>query len=249
MSQNGTSDTDIRSGGKRRRILGKIRNEFQIELVVTVVCFLLALGLSTKLIVATTTACLRFALPDVITAVLILKYDPNRWHGIAVAFLFLALGMCRAATVALVAVFAVVFVFMTLGLVPGKLIGTSMATGLIIVYAFLLLIFPSTFAAFVIAKFANLKLYFAHELTDIRRSESESENMDTLDVSASLNLIAIGSAISLSIVVCSSLFIFAMFPNAVAGPEVFLVMFGAFAAPPIWIWLFISSVVPELEDV
>jgi hypothetical protein len=246
MSQH-DNKTEVGSKNKRRRILGKIRNEFQIEIIVTVVCFLLALGLSTKLIVAITTACLRFALPDAITAVLVLKHDPDRWHGIAVALLFLALGMCRAATVALIAVFAVVFVFMTFGLVPGKLIGTSMATGLIIVYGFLLLIFPSTFIAFLIAKFANLKLYFAHELTDARRSESET--MDTLDVSASLNLIAIGSAISLSIVVCSSLFIFALFPNAVAGAEVLLVMLGAFVTPPIWIWLFITTVMPAIEDV
>jgi len=54
--------TEIDNEAKTKNsLLGRLKNEFKIELIVTVFCFLLALGLTTKVVVAITTACLRFA--------------------------------------------------------------------------------------------------------------------------------------------------------------------------------------------
>ena len=249
----------------------RIRNEFQVELFITAVCFLLAFGLTTKLTIAITVACLRFAIPDLITALSVVKHDPDRWHGVAVALLFVAIGMCRTTVVAFVALIGIALFGILFIPAPGPIFGAGLITCLLILYFFLLLIFPSTFAAFLIAKVQNLKLYFAHELTALRRkgleqfepqvveefqqhpdedpeldtNESIEQDTEQLKVSRSLQLIAIGSGISLSIVVCSSLFISALFPNAVLGAEVFVVMIIAFAAPPVWVHVFTKHVTPD----
>ena len=226
----------------KNSLLGRLKNEFKIEFVVTVFCFLLALGLTTKVVVAITAACLRFALPDMFTAALVLRHDPSRRHGIAVALLFLAMGMCRSASVAFFAVLGIAAFSMLFKVVPGPVFLASLSTCILVVYVFLLLIFPSTFIAFLIAKRSKIRLSFAHELTRLRRSGGD---IDELDEQNSIRLIAIGSAISLSMVICSSVFIYALRPNVQAGPEILAIIFATFTAPFVWIWLFTSSVSRE----
>lgn len=227
----------------RSGILKRIRNEFRIEFFVALVFFLLGFGLTAKVIVGVIGACLRFAVPDVITAGLVLRHDPDRGHGIAVALLFLAMGMCRSAVVAFCAVMGFAMIGNLFDLVPGPALLASVITCMIIVYVFLLLIFPSTFLAFLVAKYSDIKLYFSHELTRVRRTGKGDASMQ--NVPNSLYMIAIGSGISLSIVICSTLFVYALFPNVQAGPEVLVVILAIFAAPPIWIKVFTSQVSPK----
>lgn len=223
-------DKSVRSGALQR-----IRNELTIEAVLVVVGFALAFGLTTKIMLAVVVTCMKFAIPDCITAWLVLRHDSDRWHGIAVAFLFAAMGFARASIFAFVILFAGVAVMIMLGgpAGAGQLLTAGFGAGAICAYGFLAIVFPLAFSAAMIAWRTGTKLEFAAGLTKLRRSKSDADRSKVnLEVWPGLKFVGIASGLSLVITM--------ILPLTVMQGELFALIFvlGAFLSPPIWMVTF-----------
>lgn len=237
MDHSGDSKQAIEPVPKKR--LGRIGYEFAFEFVLVVLGFALAFGLTTKVIVAIVVTCLKFAIPDFITGWLVLRRDPDRWHGRALALLFVSMGFVRASVSGFVVLIAGLFVLLMLGgpAAGGDALTAGFGVGFICAYGFLSVVFPITFLAFVIAWVTGKKLDFAAGLTKLRRSKNATAKEIDLSVWKGLKGVGIASAFSLSI----SLIV----PLVWISNLAFLV--AAFVLPVTWMLIF-WSVTAEREQ-
>jgi len=212
----------------------RIRNEIAIEAVLVLVGFLLAFGLTTKIVLAVVVACLRFAIPDFITAWLVLRCDPDRWHGIAVALLFVAMGFARASIFAFVVFGVCICISIPLGGPRGQFVAAGFGAGFLCAYGFLAAVFPFAFTSAFIAWKNSKKLEFAAGLTKLRRSKGTDRSTVSLDVWKGLKFVGIASGLSLMVTL--------IIPLTVIPNIGFFV--AAFIAPFVWIPIFWSITSP-----
>jgi hypothetical protein len=215
----------------KRQILRRIRNEIGLEVGFVILCLVLAIGLSTKIMLAVVITCLKFAIPDFVTAYLVYQNDPDRRHGIALAFLFIAAGFARASLFAFVALIIVMLISVPIFGGPGVMgqaFDIGMETGLKCTIGFLFVVFPLTLVATIISWATNTKLEFASGLTKLRRSPEAKKESINLDVRKSIKALAITSAFSLTVVLISLLTVI----------ESFLLVIGAFCLPLVWMPIF-----------
>jgi len=213
----------------------RIWNEFAIEAVLVLVGFLLAFGLTAKIVLAVVITCLRFAIPDFITACLVIRCDPDRWHGIAVALLFAAIGFARASIFAFVVLVVLLCILIPLGGPPGQFAAVGFGTGFLCAYGFLMAVFPFAFAATLIAWKTDKKLEFAAGLTKLRRSKEADQQPIKLEVWKGLKFVGIASAFSLAVTLIVPLIVI---------PSIAFV-FAAFIAPFVWLPIFWSTTNPQ----
>ena len=241
MESSSKSEND-REESSQSGPLRRIRNELTIEAVLVVVGFALAFGLTTKIMLAVVVTCVKFAIPDCITAWLVLRHDTDRWHGIAVSLLFVAMGFARASIFAFVVLFAGLAVMLMLGgpAGAGKFVTAGFGAGLICAYGFLATVFPLAFCAAFIAWRSRMKLEFASGLTKLRRSNSDAERSKvSLDVWPGLKFVGIASGLSLAITMVLPFFVFknAMFP--------LIYLLAIFLSPFIWMPIFWNITSPQ----
>lgn len=213
-----------------RRTIRRIRNELAIETVLLVIGFGLAFGLTTKVVVAIAFACVKFAFPDWGTAWLVARFDPDRWHGIAVSLLFVAMGFLRASVVAFALLLVLLGILLVSGRPPKGLVAAGFGTGFLCAYGFLATIFPLALGATLISWESNRKLEFASGLTKLRRRAEDDQQEDRLNVGKSLKTIGIASGISLAVSLILPMFYVASL----------IFFFAAFVAPMIWMPIFWS---------
>jgi len=221
----------------------RIWNEFAIEAVLVLVGFLLAFGLTAKIVLAVVITCLRFAIPDFITAWLVLRCDPDRWHGIAVALLFAAIGFARASIFAFAGLIVILCILIPLGGPQGQLAAVGFGTGFLCAYGFLMAVFPFAFAAALIAWKTSKKLEFAAGLTKLRRSRNTDQQAISLDVWKGLKFVGIASAFSLAVILIVPLTVTANLGFANLG-----FLFAAFTAPIVWLPIFWIITSPQNQD-
>ena len=209
--------------------LSRIRNEVAIEIVLVVVGFTLAFGLTTKIVLAITVSCIKFAIPDWITAWMVLRSDPDHWHGKAVALLFVAIGFTKASIFAFIVLFAMLGGTILLGGPGGQLWAAGFGSGFLCAYGFLVVVFPLCLAAAIIAWKTDKKLEFAAGL-----SATSSRAKVDLDVWKG-KLVGISSGLSLTVTLIASL-------TVVHNIIPFLL---AFVSPFIWMPIFWSITVPK----
>ncbi len=227
---------DLESRHRRNKTLGRIRNELAFEIVFLAIGAALAIGLTTKIMLAVVITCLKFAIPHFITGWLILKHDPDPWHGRALALLFVAMGFFRASFFAFSGLIAGVFLMLIVfGRPVGQFANVGFGTGFLCAYGFLAIIFPLALCAACIAWRTGKKLEFAAGLTKLRRNEFAADKEVTLDVWESLKLIGIASGISLSISL--------ILPLTVSRNPIFFV--AAFISPFVWMHVFWSITKPR----
>ena len=234
----------------RRPWLRRLRNEVAFEIAFVVFCFALAIGLQLKIILVVVLTCLKFAIPDFVTAYLVLKHDPSRAHGLGVASLFLANAMTKASLFAFIALFAIVTLIPNNFAVGQNLIGTGLMTGFVCAFAFLASSFPPSMAAVIIARTNRIKLSYASQLTKLRRASSRARKNQKeieLDVGTSINWISVKSALGLTVCLTSLLFLMPPNVNGILN-LVFMVIFAsAFTLPFVWIVFMANSITPEDE--
>ena len=198
--------TDLPLGS---RILRRVRHELMLEIGFVVLCVALAIGLEGKIALGVVLACLKFAIPDWITAYLILRYDHSRAHGAGMALLFVVWGLVRASGFAFIAMLIGAFlfepVFAQLGWRKPAAIG--LGTGVVSAFIFLGAVFPLTLAATFVAFRADMKFSFATGLTRLRRKSESDSNPVVLDIENSVKKIAVASGISLAVCVTALLFL------------------------------------------
>ena len=220
---------------RSQRVFRTIRNELAFEVVFVLICCILAIGLNIKVTIAVVLLCLKFAIPDFVTAYLVFQHDPSRSNGLALAFLFMATGMARACQFALIAL-------LTLGcvVVPflgpigvGNLAAIGMLTGFVCTFVFLACVFPLTFLAYVVSVLSGNKYLFAAGLTKLRRSSTEKKSSIELKPEISIRKLGVASGISLSVCLISSLFLIPFWVNI--GPEILLLVVAVFVSPFFWI--------------
>jgi len=216
----------------------RIRNELAIETVLVIAGFLLAFGLTAKIVLAIVISCLRFAIPDFIAAWLVFRCDPDRWHGIAVAILFVAKGFARASIFAFVVFFICIGVSIPLGGPRGQLVAAGVGTGGLCAYGFLAVIFPLALTAAIIAWTTGKKLEFAAGLTKLRRSKVSDQSTISLDVWKGLKFVGIASGVSLAVTL--------IIPLTVITNIGFFV--AAFIAPFVWIPIFWFATSPQNQN-
>ena len=209
--------------------LSRIRNEVAIEIVLVVVGFTLAFGLTTKIVLAITVSCIKFAIPDWITAWMVLRSDPDHWHGKAVALLFVAIGFTKASIFAFIVLFAMLGGTILLGGPGGQLWAAGFGSGFLCAYGFLVVVFPLCLAAAIIAWKTDKKLEFAAGL-----SATSSRAKVDLDVWKG-KLVGISSGLSLTVTLIASLTVVLNIIPALL----------AFVAPFIWMPIFWSITVPK----
>ena len=234
------------------KVLRRIRNELAIEVVFVVLCFVLAISLNGKVAIAVVVACLKFAIPDFVTAFLVWKHDSSRAHGIGVALLFMATGMARASQFAFAAGLLIACtVIPWLGAMGmGNIGAVGLGVGFVCAYGFLASIFPITFVAAAVSKFSKTKLHFASGLTKLRRIIDNAQNENkrkqvTLDVERSLGVLATASGISLAMCIIGLLFLIPQ--NAMGNAAVPLVLISGAILPFVWIPVFAILVSPASD--
>ena len=215
--------------------LSRIRNELAIEIVLVVVGFALAFGRTTKIVFAITVSCIKFAIPDWITAWMVLRSDPDHWHGKAVALLFVAIGFTKASIFAFIVFFAMIGATILLGGPGGQLWAAGFGSGFLCAYGFLVVVFPLCLAATIIAWKTDKKLEFAAGLTKLRRSADSNRSEVDLDVWKGLKFVGISSGLSLTVTLIIPM-------TVVPGIILFLL---AFVAPFIWMPIFWNITVPK----
>ena len=243
MESSGNFEND-REETSQPGTLRRIRNELSIEAVLVVIGFALAFGLTTKIMLAVVVTCVKFAIPDCITAWLVLRHDTDRWHGIAVSLLFVAMGFARASIFAFVVLFAGLAVMLMLGgpAGAGKFVTAGFGAGLICAYGFLATVFPLAFCAAFIAWRSRMKLEFASGLTKLRRSNSDAERSKVnLDVWPGLKFVGIASALSLTITMVAPLVV-------ARGMLSLFFIVAAFLSPLVWMPIFWSITSPQKTD-
>lgn len=225
-----------------------VRNELAFELAFVVLCFVLAIGLNLKVVLAVVLTCLKFAIPDFVTACLVLKNDSSRAHGVGVAFLFLATGMARASQFAFMALFfsACVVVPFIPGMAWRQLFAVGLGTGFVCAFGFLAFVFPLTFVAVLIAKKANIELWFASELTKLRRSSDAKRAKIKLQIGRSVGILSLVSGISLAVCLVSLLFL--MPQQGIVLDLALILLLGAFVLPIPWIVTMIKIITPPDEE-
>lgn len=230
------------------RILRRLRHELMLEIGFVVVCLILAIGLDGKIALAVVLACLKFAIPDWVTAYLIVRYDPSRGHGMGLAFLFVATGLVRASVFAFIALIigASLFVpvFAQLGWRNPAAVG--LGTGFVCAYGFLATVFPLVLAATLISFFSETKLSFASGLTQLRRRSCENRKTIRLNVETSLNRMGVASGISLAVCIISLLF---LKPLGDRNMAVALVLLASFILPFIWMPIFVFATRPGGSEI
>ncbi len=180
--------------------LGRYRYEFAFELAFLLACSIAVLNWNQQMVLALMVACIRLALPHWVTAFSVWKLDPDRWHGIAVASLFISWGFTRAALLgAVIFVFFVILLSLGGGAARQPWALTGLGTGFVCLFGYLILIFPFSLIAFLIAWRTGTRLDFAIELTRIRRSDGSEENATGVDVAKSIHRVSSASLVSLSI--------------------------------------------------
>jgi hypothetical protein len=189
----------------------RLRSEVLIEVALTAFCLIWALTWTTKLGIAISLLSLRCGLADFVTAMVVLKCDPDRWHGRALAALFIAWGFLRATLAAAIILGVSLIALLALQkAVPGNrmfpFLLTSFGTGLICVMAYLMLIFPFALVAFWISLRTRLRISFAAELTKLRLNGEHPQRTVRLDVLKSVSRMSLASGISLAayFIVCAS---------------------------------------------
>ena len=215
--------------------LSRIRNEVAIEIVLVVVGFTLAFGLTTKIVLAITVSCIKFAIPDWITAWLVLRSDPDHWYGKAVTLLFVAIGFTKASIFAFIVFFAMLGVTILLRGPGGQLWAVGFGSGFLCAYGFLAVVFPLCLAASIIAWKTDKKLEFAAGLTKLRRSAASSRLKVDLDVWKGLKLVGVSSGLSLTVTL--------IVPMTVVHNIIPFLL--AFVSPFIWMPIFWSITVPK----
>ncbi len=232
------------------KVLRRVRNELAIEVVFVVLCFVLAISLNGKVAIAVVVACLKFAIPDFVTAFLVWKHDSSRRHGIALALLFMATGMARASQFAFAAGLLIACTIIPwLGAMGmGNIGAVGLGVGFVCAYGFLASIFPLTFVAAAISYVSKTRLYFASGLTKLRRMNDSMENKSkrdqiTLDVEKSLRVLATASGISLAMCIVGLLFLIPQ--NAIGNAAVPAVMIAGAILPFVWIPVFHTNTRPE----
>lgn len=240
ISSHETGEISTRFGS---RILRRLRHELMLEVGFVVLCLALAIGLEGKIVLAVVLACLKFAIPDWITAYLVLRFDSSRAHGIGVALLFVAAGLVRASIFAfdvlLIGVILFVPVFAQLGWRNPAAVG--LGTGFVCAFGFLATVFPLALAATVVSFFSNTKLSFASGLTQLRRRVDGNGKEIKLDVASSLNRMAVASGISMAVCTISLLF---LKPLGDQNNAVALVMLASFIMPFVWMPIFVLTARP-----
>ena len=232
--------------GSSKQLLRRLKYEFLIETLVAVVCFCLAFGLTFKISIAIVLMCVKFGVPDFVTAYLVVRNDPDRWHGIGVALLFVATGFARSSGFAFTALLICACVLAPIlnGWANPNLLFASLTTAAICAFGFLGLIFPLTFAAWLTSAVCRIRLSFARQLTVLRRSTDDVKPTIVLDIGASLGRISIISGFSVSVLAIGCLFIFAINGNV---PDMATLVFtvSAFLLPFAWIAVFNYTVTPK----
>ncbi|MFK7768258.1 MAG: hypothetical protein AB8B55_13625 [Mariniblastus sp.] len=229
----------------RKTVLRKIRNELAYELIFVVACLALAISFNLKIVLAVVLTCLKFAIPDFVTASLVFRHDPSRAHGAGVGFLFLAMGMLRASLFAFIAMLVACVVIMPVfaGLAGRNQIAIGLGTGFVCAFGFLGSVFPLSFVAVVIARFSSVRLSFASQLTQLRRSSESSRGKIELSVSQSIKRISVASGIGLTVCLIGCLFLFPLEGAVLA--LVLPIMLSAFVMPFIWMVFMALTILPE----
>ena len=229
------------------RVLRRVRNEFMLEIGFVLLCIVLAIGLEAKVALAVVLACLKFAIPDWITAYLVLRYDPGRAHSLGMLLLFVAAGLVRASVFAFVALFAGAFlfepVFAQLGWRNPAAVG--LGAGFICAFSFLGTVFPLTLAATLISFVTDTKYSFATALTRLRRRSESDQSSIELDIESSLNRMGVASGISLAVCITGLLF---LLPLDDVGPAFGLTLLAAaFVLPFVWMPIFVMVTRPGMN--
>ena len=216
-------------------VVKRIGSELSIEALLVLAGFLLAFGLTAKIVLAVVVSCLRFAIPDFVTAWLVLRCDPDRWHGIAVALLFVATGFTKASIFAFIVFFICLGVSIPFGGPQGQFAAAGFGAGFFCAYGFLVVVFPFAFIAAIIALVTRTKLEFAAGLTKLRRRKDTERTEIRLDVWKGLKFVGIASGLSLTVAL--------IIPLTVIQNIGFF--FAAFLAPMVWIPIFWNVTSPQ----
>jgi len=193
----------------RRRALQKLgsyRVEILIELFLIFACAVLGVAFQFKLMLTLSLFCIAVAIPDGVTGFLLRRDDPERRHGKALFWFFVAAGLMRSATLGLtIFIGSMIAVFVVPGL--GGLADVGALTGLLVTLTVFVVIFPVTFVG--VWHGWNLPggVFFCRELTRLRRQrqrkgaslESSPIDLRALNPASSLKLLAACSSISASI--------------------------------------------------
>jgi len=229
-----------------QRLLRRVRNELAIELSVILICFVLALGLNFKITLTLVLMCLKFAVPDFVTAYLVLTHEDSRAHGFALACFFVATGMFRACVGAWICLVIIAILLMTIfaQVLIGPPVATIIETALACANGLALIIFPLTFVGYVTAKLSGIRVYFAFGLTKLRRtSDVKKKNEVAIDVHASLWWLEFFSSSSLALGLIALWEV--LWANRMAQPlETFLTSALCYA---IWSKFFVRGMLPQTE--
>ena len=158
---------------------------------------------------------------------MVLRSDPDHWHGKAVALLFVAIGFTKASIFAFIVLFAMLGGTILLGGPGGQLWAAGFGSGFLCAYGFLVVVFPLCLAAAIIAWKTDKKLEFAAGL-----SATSSRAKVDLDVWKG-KLVGISSGLSLTVTLIASL-------TVVHNIIPFLL---AFVSPFIWMPIFWLSLI------
>lgn len=229
--------------------LKKLRAEIAFELLLLLACTIAAITWNQKFVLMAIIACIRFGSPSLVTAAMVLKLDPNRWHGIGVACLFTAWGFTRIAIASSLVVIPSTMIFVLLESQGHKIDWAlfSISTCYLIVFWALMSIFPFTLAPFLIAWLTKTPLYFAIGLTQLRRAAADERSDIRMDVRRSINYVGFASTASYTLWACTvvvqttsffkldELYIALAFPVAIT------------LFPILWLYLFIFVLRPQGE--
>lgn len=234
----------------KRSLWRRFNFEFALESTVTLAGVLLAWGWNLQIGTALAIICLRFLIAEVITGIVVLRLDPDRWHAIGLAALCFAAGCLRASVAgAIIFGVSVLVLFGLQAFMPNNqlmnLFLTSLSIGFMCVFGYLFLILPATLLAFLISAYTKTRISFSFGLTKLRRSLPHEKRKIVLDSDASLVLLGIGSGISLSITfLLLTILTLAQFRHPIF---VLVPLFVSMILPFVWAAWFCSVVAPRRE--
>lgn len=151
--------------------LRRLPHEAMIELGVLVLAAGLGFGLTFKVAFSVAAACLRFAIPDIVTGFQVRRHDPDPVHGAACFYLFLALGMWKATRTSLM--FVGLFLLVLASVNPNQalfdLFVGQCTLAMILTLFYLVWVFPLVWLGCRSARRLDAPPLFLPELTRLRR--------------------------------------------------------------------------------
>lgn len=227
----------------------RIRGEILFELLFVLVCAIAAFTWHQKIVLMAVVACFKFAMPSWMTARIVFKLDPNRWHGLGLACLFTAWGFTRVAFISFGILIGTVSTMMWLEQRGLPIDWAEFGLGICFtcVFASIIAVFPLCLAAFLIARYTQTPLYFAAGLTRLRRAKAKDRDKIKLEIGRSIKGLGYSSMVSLavwSVILAIVGIAWLKLPDPALG---IFALFSMTALPIVWLSMFVSQVAPKGE--